>query len=150
MTVFAHVLVALLASTPTTPAANGDVKPAAAVAVVHQVALPLATGVKAVLGTPSCPSAVPNRVGAVFQCTVPIGDATVPFLVQIRSAALTATQLWAVIPVTVAQAVAGVGSRCGVRKMLTGPPGSIIACVAAGRSVPVRISTLAGAVVRVS
>ena len=149
MAVFAHVLIALLASTPTTVQANGDVKPAAAVAVVRQVALPVATGVKAKLGTPSCPSAVPNRVGGVFQCTVAIGDATVPFLVHISTAALTATQLWAVIPATLAEGVAGAGAKCDARKMLTGPPGSTIACIVAGRSVPVRISTLAGAVARV-
>ena len=149
MTVFAHVLVALLVSTPTTLPAKGDVKPAAAVAVVRQVALPVATGVRASMGAPSCPSAVPNRVGAVFQCTVLIGDATVPFLVHITTATLTVTQLWAVIPATVAEAAAGVGAKCGVRKMLTGPPGSLIACTVAGQSAQVRISTLAGAVVRV-
>ena len=145
----AHVLLTVLAAASTTGPARGEVKPAAAAAVVRQSALPVATGVRATLGPPACPSGVTDRVGAVFQCTVPIGDATVPFLVRIGPTAMTASQHWAVIPAATVAVVAGAGARCGTRKVVTGPPGSAVTCTVAGRTVLVRITSLSGALERV-
>jgi hypothetical protein len=146
--VFAHVLVALAAATTTLPA-KGEIKPVTAAEQVRVAALPVATRVGAKLGRPSCPSGVPNRVGATFQCTVAVGDAVVPFLVRVGDGAtLSVTQAWAVAPSASVIAAAGPKAKCGGRKVHTGPVGSVVNCTVAGSTVKVRFTSL-GSVARV-
>lgn len=147
MPVLAHVLAAVLLATNPTAA---EVKPTVAAAQVRAVALPLAEQLRVTLGKPACPSSVPVKTGAVFQCTVPFGDVAVPFLVQIDAGGtLSVTQPWAVLTASTAAYVAGPKAKCGTHKVLTGPVGSTITCTVAGKQVKVLITSLTGGVVAV-
>lgn len=141
---FAHVLASVLLATTTLPA-KGEVKPATAAASVRATALPTAQRLRLTLGRPSCPTGVPNRPGTVFQCTVAMADAVVPYLVTVSPlSSLLVTQLWAVIPSTVMVAAAGKGARCGRRKAISAPPGSVLTCTVGTAAVRLRVSTVDG------
>ena len=101
------------------------------------------------MGKPACPSGVPDSAGGTFQCTVAIGDATVPFIVSIAGSGprLIAQQSWAVLNSSTAALAAGSGATCGTRRVVAAPVGSVITCNAKGRSVRLRITSLSGTLI---